>query len=61
MKEDKLNYLSDKELQSLIEEIEQEDMVHAPHNMKQSILDRIESEERVHQHSAMILSFDYGP
>lgn len=47
MQEDELNYLSDKELQSLIEGVEQEAMIHAPHYMKQSILDRIESEERV--------------
>lgn len=47
MQEDKLDYLSDEELQSLIESIEQEDMIHAPHYIKQSILDQVESEERI--------------
>ena len=47
MQVDKVDYLSDKDLQSLIQSIEQEDMIHAPHYMKQSIMDQIESEERV--------------
>lgn len=47
MQEDTLDYLSDEELQSLIESIEQEDMIHAPYYIKQSILDQVESEERI--------------
>ena len=47
IREDKLDYLSDEELQCLIESIEQEELIQAPHYMKQSILDQVESEERI--------------
>lgn len=47
MQVDKVDYLSDKELQSLIQNMEQEDMIHAPHYLKESILEKIKSEERV--------------
>ena len=47
MQDDKTNYLSDEDLQSLIQSVEQEGMLHAPQYMKESILNQIQTEERV--------------
>lgn len=52
MQKDKQDYLSEKELQSLIDSIEQEEMVHAPQYLKESILDKIMSEERINSSSS---------
>lgn len=52
MQKDKQDYLSEKELQSLIDSIEQEEMVHAPQYLKESILDKIMSEERINASSS---------
>lgn len=47
MQDDKTNYLSDEDLQSLIQSVEQEGMLHAPQYMKESILNQIQTKERV--------------
>ena len=47
MQDDKTNYLSDEDLQSLIQSVEQEGMLHAPQYMKESILNQIQTKEHV--------------
>lgn len=47
MQEDKPNYLSDEELQNLIQSVEQEGTIHAPQYMKESILNQIQRQETV--------------
>lgn len=52
MQKDKQDYLSDKELQNLIDSVEQEEMIYAPQYLKESILDKIMSEERINASSS---------
>ncbi|WP_455714901.1 hypothetical protein [Anaerosporobacter sp.] len=64
MQHDKPEYLSDEELQNLIQSIEQEGITHAPQYMKQSILDQIQREENMaaisNHRSSKIQLFTYA-